>query len=156
MLHTVQKREVTMTTEPKLLAVAEEEVPLPSQQVWEVIGDFHNVRRWAPALLGERSEQTPEGVVRVISLPPDGREVRELLHAQESLSYTYRFLGETPNARNYFGTIAVEPVDAQRSKIRVASRFDAAAGLSDEEAVANMTKSARGNLKAMKRALGLA
>jgi hypothetical protein len=145
-----------MPAAPKLQAIAEEQVPLPAQKVWEVIGDFHCVRRWAPAILQERTEQTAQGTVRVISMPPDGREVRELLHASEEFSYTYLFVGETANARNYAGTVSVVPVDAQHCRIRLVSRFDAAAGLSDEDAVANMTRFARGNLKAMKKALGLA
>jgi uncharacterized protein YndB with AHSA1/START domain len=141
---------------PRLQAVADEEVPLPAERVWEVIGDFAHIRRWAPAVLAEHIETTAEGTLRVLSMPPDGREVRELLHAQERFSYTYRYLGETPNARNLYGTVSVVPVDAARSRIHLESNFDAAAGLGDQEAVANMTRSARGNLKAMKRALGLA
>jgi hypothetical protein len=88
-------------------------------------------------------------------MPPDGREVRELLWAQEAYSYTYKFIGDTANARNYYGTTRVVPIDAGRSRIELVSEFDAALGVSDEVALANMTKGVRGNLKAMKRALGL-
>lgn len=144
-----------MSIPPKLSASAVQEVPLPAERVWAVIGDFHGIRRWAPAILGERSETTPEGIVRIVSMPPDGREVRELLHEQSPYSYTYKFLSVSANAKNYFGTVSVHPVDDQRSRIELISRFDAAQGLSDDEAVANMTRSARGNLKAMKRALGV-
>jgi hypothetical protein len=144
-----------MADAPKLRAGAEEEVPLPADKVWEVIGDFANVRRWAPALLAERTEQSEAGIVRVISMPPDGREVRELLYEQGSFSYTYFYLGQTPNACNYYGTVSVKPLNASTSRIELLSRFDAVPGVTNEDAVANLTKSARGNLKAMKRALGL-
>ena len=144
-----------MTNAPALQAGVQEEVPLSAETVWEVIGAFHHVRRWAPAILAERTEQTSEGTVRIISMPPDGREVRELMHEQTPFSYTYKFIGATSNARNYYGTVAVRPVDPGRCMIELLSRFDAAEGLSNEEAIANMTRSARGNLKAMKRALGL-
>ena len=139
-----------------LTAIASEEVPLSADTVWKVIGDFDDIRKWAPAVMATRSEQTPEGKVRTLTMPPEGREVRELLHAQVEYSYTYKFIGETPSARNYFGTVSVVPVSAESSRIELKSEFDAGAGLTDEEAVANMTKGVRGNLKAMKRALGLA
>ena len=139
-----------------LTAIASEEVSLSADTVWKVIGDFDDIRKWAPAVMATRSEQTPEGKVRTLTMPPEGREVRELLHAQGKYSYTYKFIGETPSARNYFGTVSVVPVSAGSSRIELKSEFDAGAGLTDEEAVANMTKGVRGNLKAMKRALGLA
>ena len=139
-----------------LNAIASEEVPLSAEEVWKVIGDFDGIRKWAPAVMAERSEQTPEGKVRTLTMPPEGREVRELLAAQGAYSYTYKFLGETPSARNYYGTVSVVPLNAGTSRIELHSDFDAGAGLSDEESIANMTRSVRGNLKAMKRALGLA
>jgi hypothetical protein len=145
-----------MNESPRLAAGAEEQVPLSAEKVWAVIGDFANIRRWAPAILAERIEKDGADTVRVISMPPDGREVREALHAQASLSYTYRYIGETANARNYYGTVAVEPVSAEASLIRLSSRFDPGQDLTEAEAVGNMTRSAKGNLKAMKRALGLA
>jgi hypothetical protein len=123
--------------------------------VWDVIGDFERIRKWAPAVMSERIEQTREGKVRVLALPPEGREVRELLWAQTDYSYTYKFLGDTPNARNYLGTISVVPLNASLSRIELRSDFEAAAGLSDEEAVANMTKGVRANLRSMTKALGL-
>ena len=116
-----------------LCAIASEEVPLSAESVWKVIGDFEGIRKWAPAVMAERVEQTAEGKVRVLSMPPEGREVRELLAAQEPYSYTYKFLGETANARNYHGTVRVIPVDASRSTIELRSDFEAGAGLSDEE-----------------------
>jgi hypothetical protein len=148
---------VAADTEAKkrLQALGFEEVPLAADAVWDVIGDFESIRKWAPAVMSERIEQTREGKVRVLALPPEGREVRELLWAETDYSYTYKFLGDTPNARNYFGTISVVPLDASLSRIELRSDFEAAAGLSDEEAVANMTKGVRANLRSMTKALGL-
>lgn len=140
----------------RLDAVAAEEVPLSAAAVWQVIGDFAGIRKWAPAVMSERIEETPEGKVRVLAMPPEGREVRELLWAQTEYSYTYKFLGATANAVNYFGTVSVVPVDGERSRIELRSEFEAAPGVTEADAVTNMTKGVRGNLKAMKRALGLA
>lgn len=119
------------------------------------MGDFAHVRHWAPGIPAQRIKRTGAGTVHVISRPLDGREVRELLHAQDRFSYTYLFLGEATSARKCYATIAVEPVDADRNRIRIPSRLSPRPGTCRRGAVADMTRSMRGNLKAMKRALGL-
>ena len=146
---------VNMKAKNRLEAIGSEEVPLAADAVWNVIGDFEGIRKWALAVMSERIEHTPEGKVRVLALPPEGREVRELLWAQTQYSYTYKFLGDTPNARNYFGTTTVVPLNNSLSRIELRSEFEAAPGLSDEQAVTNMTKGIRANLRAMTKALGL-
>lgn len=70
-------------------------------------------------------------------------------------SYTYQVLGAA-NATKNFGTVSVVPVDDARSRIELKSEFEVPAGLDADEALANKNKFLRGNLKAMKRALGLA
>lgn len=139
-----------------LNASISEEITLPADQVWAVIGDYDGIRKWAPAVLDERSEQTPEGRVRVLKMPPEGREVRELLTAQSTYSYSYKVLYENDSAPRNFGTVSVVPVSNSASRIELKAEFDAAAGVGEEEALANKNKFLRGNLKAMKRALGLA
>jgi hypothetical protein len=138
-----------------LTANATEEIPLSADRAWEVIGKFDEIRRWAIVVQGERCEQTPEGRIRTLLMPPDGREVRELLVAEGPHSYTYQVLGAA-NAPKNFGTVSVVPVDDARSRIELKSEFEVPAGLDADEALANKNKFLRGNLKAMKRALGLA
>jgi len=67
--------------------VATEEVALPADTVWKVIGDFAGMRKWAPAVMDEKLEKNaPEGIVRTLTMPPDGRVIRELLAAEEKFA----------------------------------------------------------------------
>jgi hypothetical protein len=136
--------------------VATEEVPLPADSVWKVIGDFAGIRKWAPAVMDEQLDKNaPEGVVRTLKMPPDGRVIRELLAAQEQFSYTYKYLGEHRFVNNHAATVRVVPIDATKSRIELKTEFVPKPELNAEEVVGNMQKSVSGNLKAMKRALGL-
>ena len=137
-------------------AVATEEVPLSADAVWKVIGDFAGIRKWAPAGMEESVDRSaPEGVVRTLKMPPDGRVIRELLAAEEKYAYTYRYIGQHRFASEYQCTIRVIPVDAGKSRIELKSEFTPRPELNAEEVAGNMQKSVSGNLKAMKRALGL-
>ena len=107
------------------------------------------------ALTVENNRNAPEGVVRTLKMPPDGRVIRELLAAQEKYAYTYKFIGQHRFANDYQCTIRVVPIDAGKSRIELKSEFVPRPELNAEEVVGNMQKSVSGNLKAMKRALGL-
>lgn len=55
-----------------------EDVPLPADKVWSVIGDFAGIRKWAVLVQSETLEDTPAGKVRVLTMG-NGASVRELL-----------------------------------------------------------------------------
>ena len=136
--------------------VATEEVPLSADAVWKVIGDFAGIRKWAPAVMEEKLDKNaPEGTVRTLTMPPDGRVIRELLAAEEQYSYTYKYLGEHRMVTGYAATLRVIPIDGSKSRIELNTEFTPKVELNAEEVVGNMQKSVSGNLKAMKRALGL-
>jgi len=136
--------------------VATEEVPLPADTVWKVIGDFGGIRKWAPAVMDEKLDKNaPEGVVRTLTMPPDGRVIRELLAAEEQYSYTYKYCGEHRFVTGHAATVRVIPIDATKSRIELKTEFVPKPELSADEVVTNMNKSVSGNLKAMKKALGL-
>lgn len=142
---------------PSLNATATEEVPMSADAVWKVIGDYDDIRKWAPAILATKSEQTPAGKVRTLTMPPDGKMVvAELLRNETQYSYTYSVIGADGKPADATGTVAVVPIDAGKSRIELSGTFDAAAGQSAEDTIAGKTKFLRGNLKAMKRALGIA
>lgn len=130
-----------------------EDVPLPADKVWPVIGDFAGIRKWAVLVQGESVENTPSGKVRTLQMP-ENRVVKELLACESQYSYTYTMV-DRPEMKDYRSTVAVVPLDAQTSRITLIVHMSPSEGQTDEDITARYTRSLRGNLKAMKKALGL-
>jgi hypothetical protein len=129
-----------------------EDVPLGAEAVWAVIGDFSGIRKWAGLVEAESTERTADGKVRTLTMP-GGRVVRELLTDEGPHHYTYTL--DRPDMKAYFSTVSVKPKGDGECRIELVVRFEP----KDEGALAEVTegfgKFTRGNLKAMKRALGL-
>jgi hypothetical protein len=130
-----------------------EDVPLPAATVWSVIGDFGGIRKWAVLVEKETVEDTPSGKVRTLTMP-EGRVVKERLACESQYSYTYTMV-DRPEMADYRSTVAVVPLDANTSRITLIMHLSPAAGQTDEEITARYTRNLRGNLRAMKKALGL-
>ena len=131
-----------------------EDVNLPAAKIWDVIGDFGGIRKWAVLVQGESVEDTPAGKVRTLQMP-EGRVVRELLAASSQYAYTYTML-DRPEMADYRSTVAVIPLDADHSRIELIVSLSPSEGQTDEDITARYTRNLRGNLRAMKKALGLA
>ena len=131
-----------------------EDVDLPADTVWNVIGDFGGIRKWAVLVQGESVEDTAGGKVRTLSMP-ENRIVKERLAAQSQYSYTYTML-DRPEMADYRSTIAVIPLDAHTSRIALIVHLSPSEGVTDEDITARYTRNLRGNLRAMKKALGVA
>ena len=129
-----------------------EDVPLGADAVWAVIGDFSGIRKWAPALEGESTEVTPRGKVRTLTMP-GGRTIQELMTDEGPHHYTYTL--ERPDLSAYFSTVSVVPGDAATSRIELVIRYEPRAPNTLEAASEQLAKFCRGNIRAMKRALGL-
>ena len=74
------------------------DVDLPAQQVWDVIGDFAAISKWASIIKEQTTEDTPEGRVRTLTMGPD-RTVRELEVVSSQFSYTYAMLDRPADVR---------------------------------------------------------
>lgn len=131
-----------------------EDVNLPAETVWNTIGDFGGIRKWAVLVESESVEDTPEGKIRTLNMP-EGRVVKERLAAQSQFSYTYTMIGR-PEMADYRSTVAVVPLDATTSRITLIVHLSASEGNSDADIEARYTRNLRGNLRAMKKALGIA
>jgi len=90
-----------------------EDVPLPADRIWSVIGDFGGIRKWAVLVQSESVEDTQAGKVRTLGMP-ENRVVKELLAHQSPYSYTYTML-DRPEMADYRSTVAVVPLDANNS-----------------------------------------
>ena len=132
---------------------ATDDVPLTAEKVWSVIGDFSGIRKWAVLVQAESTEQTPQGPVRTLTMP-DGRQVRELLVRQDAHSYTYSL--DRPDMDEYASTVAVVPSGADASQIKLTIQFTPKDPAATAEISERLSKNLRGNIKAMKKALGVA
>lgn len=131
---------------------AGEEVPLGADQVWSVIGDFSGIRKWASVVENESTEQTPKGKVRTLTMP-GGRTVSELCTDEGPHHYTYTL--QRPDLKAYFSTVSVKPVGPSASRIELIVKFEPNTEAELDEKSEQLTRFVRGNLKAMKRALGV-
>jgi len=130
-----------------------EDVNLPADTVWNVIGDFAGIRKWAVLVQSESVEDTAAGKVRTLVMP-ENRVVKERLAAQSQYSYTYMML-DRPEMADYRSTVAVIPLDATHTRIELIMHLSPSAGQTDEDITTRYTRNLRGNLRAMKKALGL-
>jgi Polyketide cyclase / dehydrase and lipid transport len=130
-----------------------EDVNLPADKVWSVIGDFAGIRKWAVLVQAETVEDTADGKVRTLTMP-EGRVVKERLAASSQYSYTYTML-DRPEMADYRSTVAVIPLDADNSRITLIAHLSPSEGQTEEDITARYTRNLRGNLRAMKKALGL-
>jgi hypothetical protein len=129
-----------------------EDLPLSADAVWSVIGDFSGIRKWATLVQDESTELTAKGKVRTLSMP-NGRTVQELLTDEGEHFYTYTL--DRPDMQAYFSTVSVKPAGADASAIELVVKFIPKDEAALAETSEQLTKFCRGNLKAMKRALGL-
>lgn len=136
-------------------ATTYEDVPLAAEQVWDVIGDFGAIRKWATVVQEERLEEdaTPRKL-RFLTMA-DGNVVKEALVVSSQFSYTYTMV-DHPTMKDYRSTIAVIPLDETNCRIELVVHVGASEGQTDEELTDRYTRFVRGNLRAMKKALGLA
>ncbi len=129
-----------------------DDAALGAEAVWAVIGDFSGIRKWAGALEAESTEVTPKGKVRTLTMP-GGRTIQELMTDEGPWHYTYTL--DRPDMNAYFSTVSVVPGDATSCRIEYIVKFDPKDASTLEATTEQLTKFCRGNIKAMKRALGL-
>jgi Polyketide cyclase / dehydrase and lipid transport len=130
-----------------------EDVNLPADTVWNVIGDFGGIRKWAVLVQSESVEDTAAGKVRTLIMP-ENRVVKERLAAKSQYSYTYTMV-DRPEMADYRSTVAVIPLDSSHSRIELIMHLSPSEGQTDDDITARYTRNLRGNLRAMKKALGL-
>ena len=130
-----------------------EDVEIPAGVAWNIVGDFAGIRKWAVLVQSETVEETPSGKVRTLAMP-ENRIVKERLVVQSQYSYTYAMV-DRPEMADYRSTVAVIPLDDNHCRIELIMHMTPAEGQTDEEITARYTRNLRGNLRAMKKALGV-
>jgi len=96
-------------------------LPASVEEVWKLIGGFHAVPEWHPAV--ESSETEEGGTIRRLKLL-GGAEIVEKLEANEDHSYTYSIIESPLPVKNYTSTIRVVEGEDGTSKVEWSSNFD--------------------------------
>lgn len=130
-----------------------QDVPKSVDEVWAVIGDFADIRKWAPVVKETKTEDSPEGPVRVLTMPDD-RVVRETQVDSGPHHYTYTL--QRPDMKAYFSTVSVKPGVDEAAMIELAVQFEVAEGGNVRDATEGMLAFLGGNIRAMQKALGVA
>jgi len=114
----IQTCEEDKMTEVKLDAG----LPASVAEVWKLIGGFHAVPDWHPAV--ESSETEDGGKVRRLKLLSGG-EIVEKLEANDDHSYTYSIIESPLPVKNYTSTIRVVEGEDGKARVEWSSSFDA-------------------------------
>jgi hypothetical protein len=130
-----------------------QDVNKPLDEVWATIGDFGGIRKWAPAVKDETTEQSAEGLWRTLTMP-DGRVVRELQVDSGPSHYTYTM--ERDDMKVYRSTVAARPGTDAPTMIELTIEFDVAEGGDVRQATEGFLAFLGGNIRAMQKALGVA
>lgn len=81
-------------------------VAAPVSEVWALIGDFHGVPRWHPAIAKSERATIGEDEFRTLTTR-DGARILEHLVAQDSHSYTYAIVRSPLPVAHYEARIEV-------------------------------------------------
>ena len=102
-------------------------VERPADAVWKRVGDYCALREWMGVSCDYASGAGDVGTVRRLR---DGATLEPMV-ARTAHSYTYTQTVGNMAGKEYHGTLAVEPVDARRSRLSYTLFYDAAAMPSD-------------------------
>jgi hypothetical protein len=99
------------------IAYASTTVDADIDTVWSVLHDFHGIDKWVRRIRAAEPEDgagpAAVGSVRVLTMEPDGRVVRERLVRYDAPGhcYSYEFAGDQPfPVRAYRGTVHLLPI----------------------------------------------
>ena len=119
-----------------------EDVNLPADTVWEVIGDFAGIRKWAVLVQSESVEDTPAGKIRTLAMP-ENRVVKELLWPRGRSIPTPTRWSNRPEMADYRSTVAVIPLERHRSPNRTDHALSPSEGETDEDITTCYTRDLR-------------
>jgi hypothetical protein len=130
-----------------------EDVAVAAEAAWDVIGDFGDIGKWARIIADSKVADTPAGKIRTLTTT-DGTVIEEVQVASSQFSYSYGFV-DRPSLPDYRSTVAVVPLDPTSCTIFLSVHVTATEELGDEALTDQYNKFLAGNMKAMKRAIGV-
>lgn len=128
-----------------------------ADRVWGVVGNFNGLPDWHPWVRKSVLEPAPGGVGRRVAIVGGTGEPRELVERLISYDasarrYAYAIVAGPAPFKNYVGNFCISPEGPDRCVFDYASRFEAADGATDRDALARVRtfyEAARDNLVRM-------
>lgn len=107
------------------------EIPLPADQVWQLVGGFNSLPDWLPFIV--KSEPSDGGRVRHLQTA-DGGVVVERLQTFDNVGRTYSYtIEQSPfPVSAYLATLQVEALSESSAKVTWSGVFTPAAGVTDQ------------------------
>jgi len=133
-----------------------ESVTAPAARVWELLGDFGGIAKWAgPMIETCRVEGSGVGAVRTLGLP-GGASIQERCEAYDAAgrALTYSIIGTSPiPIRNYRSTCQVVETGANQCRVDWEGRFEPD-GVPEEQAQTLVRGIYTGGIAAVRKILG--
>jgi hypothetical protein len=133
-----------------------ERVGAPAAKVWELLGDFGGIAKWAgPMLESCTVEGSGVGAVRTIGLP-GGASIRERCEAYDAAkrALTYAIIGKSPiPVRGYVSNCRVVETGANECRVDWEGRFEPD-GVPEEQAQGMVRGIYTGAIAGLRKSLG--
>jgi hypothetical protein len=136
--------------------IVKEEIGAPAAVVWEILGDFGGLAKWAEAVSSCEVEGDGIGAVRTLGMP-GGLSLQERLEAYDDGARTlsYAIIGDNPLPfSNYLSVIRLDENGADACTLEWRGTFEPKSGAEDTARgiVQNIYAS---SVKALKKKLGV-
>ncbi len=125
------------------------EAPGKPAQVWALVGEFCDIKKWHPVVTDCVEEKEGDVLFRTLTLK-DGGKIKEKMTAKDDLSYSYEIVESPLPVKNYKAKLWIEEDDEPN---RVAFFWQAdfdANGASDDDAKKVITDIFNAGLSGMK------
>ena len=97
---------------------------VPANQVWDMIGGFHSLQDWHPAVERSDIEGEGKGSMRTLHLVGGGQIVERLEQLDdEGKQYSYSIVSSPLPVANYQGTISLKEAEDGSCKVEWESEF---------------------------------
>lgn len=90
------------------------QLPLPSTEVWHLIGDFCDIDDWHPGIGGCALKAVEGRLERVLTTTEGAEIVEQRIASEPGLSYTYRISASPFPIDRFTATFSIEPIDGAR------------------------------------------
>lgn len=132
--------------------ISKQELNVPAEKVWELIGNFNALANWHPAV--ESSELSDGGSIRTLGLVGGGEIIERLEKLQEGeYEYNYSIVDSPLPVSEYSSVLKIVKKDDHSCTVEWGSQFNPS-GVSAEDAEAAVRGIYEAGFKNLKKIFG--